>query len=406
MNKRQFLQSGLGAGLLTPLLGKTGQDQPSSMPSLHDPVRLGAWNLPNRIVMAPLTRSRASTGRVPNELMAEYYRQRATAGLIISEATAISPQAVGYADTPGLWSEEQVAGWKLVTQAVHEAGGRILAQLWHVGRISDPVFLDGNLPVAPSAIRPAGTVSLVRPRKEFVTPRALEPDEIPGIIADYKKAADNAKRAGFDGVELHGANGYLPDQFLQDSTNQRTDDYGGSVEKRARFLLEALDALIAVWGPERVGLHLAPRCDAHDMGDSDPAATFGHVADESRRRGIAFLFLREGVTTPGDYQALPGTEAEVARQLAALDEPRLAPELKKRFAGPIINNMNLTPAQATELLRRGEADALSWGRQYIANPDLVARFAHNAPLNAPNPATFYGGGKEGYTDYPSLPKAK
>lgn len=355
--------------------------------------------------MAPLTRSRASAGRVPNELMAEYYRQRATAGLIISEATAISPQAVGYADTPGLWSEEQVAGWKAVTQAVHQAGGRILAQLWHVGRISDPLFLDGSLPVAPSAIRPAGTVSLVRPKKEFVTPRALESDEIPAIIADYKKAAENAKRAGFDGVELHGANGYLPDQFLQDSTNQRTDGYGGSIENRARFMLEALDALIAVWGPERVGLHLAPRCDAHDMGDSDPAATFGHVAGEARRRGIAFLFLREGVTTPGDYQATPGS-GEISRQLAALDEPRLAPVLKKRFAGPLINNMNLTLAQATELLRRGEADAISWGRQYIANPDLAARFAKNAPLNEPDPTTFYGRGEEGYTNYPSLPVEK
>lgn len=376
------------------------------MPSLHDPVRIGAWSLPNRIIMAPLTRSRASAGRVPNQLMAEYYRQRATAGLIISEATAISPQGVGYADTPGLWSEEQVTGWKLVTQAVHEAGGLILAQLWHVGRISDPIFLDGTLPVAPSAVRPAGTVSLVRPRKEFVTPRALETGEIPGIIADYKKAAENAKLAGFDGVELHGANGYLPDQFLQDSTNRRDDAYGGSIANRARFMLEALDALIAVWGPERVGLHLAPRCDAHDMGDSDPAATFGHVADEARQRGIAFLFLREGVTTPGDYQAIPASEAEVARQIAALDEPRLAPSLKKRFAGPLINNMNLTPAQAAELLRRGEADAFSWGRQYIANPDLAARFAKNVPLNEPNTATFYGGGQEGYTDYPSLSQEK
>jgi 2,4-dienoyl-CoA reductase-like NADH-dependent reductase (Old Yellow Enzyme family) len=232
---------------------------------------------------------------VPNELMARYYAERASAGLIISEATSVTPQGVGYADTPGIWSDEQVEGWKRVTQAVHAAGGRIVLQLWHVGRISDPMFLDGDLPVAPSAIAAGGHVSLVRPERPFVTPRALELDEIPGIVAAYRKGAENAKKAGFDGVEIHGANGYLLDQFLQDSTNRRTDAYGGPIENRARLLLEVVDAAIDVWGAGRVGVHLAPRGDAHTMGDSDPAATFGYVARELGRRKIAFIFTRESI---------------------------------------------------------------------------------------------------------------
>jgi 2,4-dienoyl-CoA reductase-like NADH-dependent reductase (Old Yellow Enzyme family) len=226
------------------------------MPTLQDPIHIGAWNLRNRIVMAPLTRCRCSDGRVPNELMAEYYRQRSGAGMIISEATSISAMGVGYPDTPGIWSDEQVEGWKSITNAVHEQGGTILLQLWHVGRISDPSYLDGKLPVAPSAIAADGHVSLIRPKKEFVTPRALELEEIPGIVADYRKGAENAKAAGFDGVELHGANGYLLDQFLQDTTNKRTDVYGGSIENRARLMFEAVDAAISVWGADRVGLHL------------------------------------------------------------------------------------------------------------------------------------------------------
>lgn len=263
------------------------------MPSLFDPLLIGDLLLPNRIVMAPLTRSRAGAARVPNELMARYYADRASAGLIVSEATSVTPQGVGYADTPGIWSDEQVAGWKIVTDAVHQAGGRIFMQLWHVGRVSDPIFLDGALPVAPSAIAPGGHVSLVRPERPFVTPRALALDEIPAIVAAYRKGAENAKAAGFDGVEIHGANGYLLDQFLQDSTNQRTDAYGGPIENRARLLLEVTDAAIDVWGAQRVGVHLAPRGDAHSMGDSDPLATFGHVARELGRRKIAFVFARE-----------------------------------------------------------------------------------------------------------------
>jgi 2,4-dienoyl-CoA reductase-like NADH-dependent reductase (Old Yellow Enzyme family) len=350
---------------------------------LLEPVRIGDWDLPNRMIMAPLTRCRASEGRVPNALMAEYYAQRATAGLILSEATAVTPMGVGYPDTPGIWSDDQVEGWKLVTKAVHDAGGRILCQLWHVGRISHPHYLGGELPVAPSPIRPRGHVSILRPKVKFPVPRPLETEEIPAVVEAYRKGAENALRAGFDGVELHGANGYLLDQFLQDSTNQRTDAYGGSAENRARLMLETVDAAISVWGPGKVGLHIAPRCDSHDEGDSDPLATFGHVARETGRRGIAFLFAREG-------QA----------------EPRIGPELKKIFGGPFIANQGLTLEDGEAILARGEADAISWGQQFIANPDMVRRHAEDAPLNEPNPETFYGVSvddpRTGYTDYPFL----
>ncbi|MBK1831848.1 alkene reductase [Verrucomicrobiaceae bacterium R5-34] len=341
--------------------------------------RIGAWQLPNRLVMAPLTRCRASEGRVPNAMMAEYYAQRASAGLIISEATSVCPMGVGYPNTPGIWSEDQVAGWKLVTDAVHAAGGRIILQLWHVGRISDPVYLDGAQPVAASAIAAEGHVSLIRPEKAFETPRALELDEIPAVIEAYRKGAENAKKAGFDGVELHGANGYLLDQFLQSSTNQREDAYGGSIENRARLMLETVDAAISVWGADRVGLHLAPRCDAHDMGDAHPEETFGYVARAMKQRGIAFLFAREG-----------------------MEEPRLGPMLKKEFGGAFIANQELSFADGEKLVEAGEADAISWGKRFIANPDLAERLQEGAELNEPQPETFYGDGPEGYTDYPSL----
>ncbi len=353
------------------------------MPSLFDPLAMGELTLPNRIVMAPLTRSRAEGRRVPNGLMIEYYRQRASAGLIISEATVVTPMGVGYADTPGIWSDEQVAGWREVTGAVHEAGGRIFLQLWHVGRVSHPLFLDGELPVAPSAIAPQGHVSLVRPKTPYVTPRALGREEIPGIIAAFARGAENAERAGFDGVELHGANGYLLDQFLQDGSNRRDDDYGGSVENRARLLLEATDAAIAVWGPGRVGVHLAPRGDAHSMGDSDREAIFGHVVRELARRRIAFLFAREHP-----------------------EGGRLGPQLKAAFGGVYIANEKLTRASAQNLLDRGEADAVAFGKLFIANPDLVGRFRSGAPLNDPRPELFYGGGPAGYTDYPVLPETE
>lgn len=349
------------------------------MPTLFDPLDLGELTLPNRIIAAPVTRCRAAPGRVPNELMADYYAQRATAGLIISEATSVCPMGVGYPNTPGLWSQEQVEGWKKVTTAVHKAGGRIFAQLWHVGRITAPLYLDGKLPEAPSAIKPAGHVSLVRPKQEYVTPRALETSEIPGIIETFRKAAMNAQMADFDGVEIHGANGYLLDQFLQDSSNTRTDDYGGSIANRARLLLEVTDAAASVFGPELVGMHLAPRCDAHDVGDSDPLATFSYVARELREKGVAFICARE-------HQ---GPDS-------------IGPQLKKIFGGPYIANEGFTRESAEAALTAGSADAVAWGQLFIANPDLVARFAKNAPLNTPDPKTFYAEGPEGYTDYPRL----
>ncbi len=263
------------------------------MSILFEPLTVGDLRLPNRIVMAPLTRSRAGESRVPNALMAEYYAQRADAGLIISEATSVTPMGVGYAGTPGIWSPEQVKGWKLTTRAVHERGGLIFLQLWHVGRISHPMFLGGEPPVAPSAVAANGHVSLVRPEQPYPTPRALEASEIPGIVEAYRRGAENAKAAGFDGVEIHGANGYLLDQFLQDVSNKRTDAYGGSVENRARLMLEVADAVITVWGPGRVGMHLAPRGDAHSMGGNDLAATFTYVAEALGQRNIAFLCARE-----------------------------------------------------------------------------------------------------------------
>jgi N-ethylmaleimide reductase len=353
------------------------------MTKLFDPLQVGDLLLPNRVILAPLTRCRASAGRIPNALNAEYYAQRASAGLILSEATSIDPLGVGYPDTPGIWSDEQVQGWKGVTQAVHASGGRIFLQLWHVGRVSDPDFLGGQLPVAPSAIAPLGHVSLLRPQREYAAPRALETGEIAAIVEAYRKGAENAKKAGFDGVELHGANGYLLDQFLQDSTNKRTDRYGGSIENRARLMLEATDAVISVWGANRVGMHLAPRCDAHSMGDSDPLATFGYVAEQLGKRGIAFIFTRE-----------------------SLGENRISPQLKKRFGGVLIANEGFNRETAQQVLDAGEADAVSFGKLFIANPDLPRRLQLNVPLNPFDAKTFYGYGlpdpQVGYTDYPGL----
>jgi 2,4-dienoyl-CoA reductase-like NADH-dependent reductase (Old Yellow Enzyme family) len=356
-----------------------GPDYIADMSILHDPLRVGALTLPNRIIMAPLTRCRAGTGRVPTDLMAEYYTQRASAGLILSEATSVDPMGVGYPDTPGIWTDEQVAGWKKVTTAVHAAGGRMFLQLWHVGRVSDPVYLNGALPVAPSAIAAAGHVSQIRPQKSFVTPRALGLAELPRIVTAYRLGAVNALRAGFDGVEVHGANGYLLDQFLQDGTNHRTDEYGGSVANRARLALEVTDAIISVWGADRVGYHLAPRGGAHDIKDSNPAATFGYLAAELGRRKLAFLCARE-----------------------SLETPRLGPELKRIFGGIYIVNEGFTPASAETVVAAGEADAVAWGKLFIANPDLPRRLQLAASLNVPDSATFYGGSVRGYTDYPTL----
>ncbi|HLH51168.1 MAG TPA: alkene reductase [Roseiarcus sp.] len=353
------------------------------MSLLFEPIAIGDLRLPNRILMAPLTRTRAvGEGRIPNALMRDYYVQRASAGLIFSEATSVTPLGVGYPRTPGIWSGEQVEGWRRIVDAVHKAGGRMLLQLWHVGRVSDPSYHNGALPVAPSAIALKGHVRLVRPERPYVAPRALETDEIPGIVEAFRKGAENAKAAGFDGVEIHGANGYLLDQFLQDSTNKRDDKYGGPIENRARLMLDVTDAVVSVWGPGRVGMHLAPRADSHDMGDSDLAATFGYVARELGKRRIAFICARE-----------------------SLKAPRLGPSLKKTFGGVYIANENFDRESAEQVLAAGEADAIAFGKLFIANPDLPRRFALNAPLNEWNTATFYAEGPEGYTDYPALAEA-
>lgn len=352
------------------------------MSTFSSSLQVGGLTLPNRVIMAPLTRMQAGPGRVPTDRMVEYYRQRASAGLIITEATSVTAQGVGYPNTPGIWSDEQVEGWKKITDAVHQRGGRIVVQLWHVGRISDPSLLDGELPVAPSAIAAQGEVSALRPKRPYVTPRALRLDEIPGIVAAFRKGAENAKRAGFDGVELHSANGYLLDQFLQDSTNHRDDAYGGSIENRARLLLEATDACIDVWGADRVGVHLSPQGKAHSISDSNPAATFGYVAREMKQRNVAFLCIRE-----------------------PLSDGRLLPQLKQAFGGVVFANDGFNQDTGATVLRAGEADAVAYGVLFIANPDLPERFARNAQLNVPNPATFYSGTEEGYIDYPALQAA-
>jgi 2,4-dienoyl-CoA reductase-like NADH-dependent reductase (Old Yellow Enzyme family) len=350
------------------------------MPTLFDPIRLGGLDLPNRVIMAPLTRMRADPEtRAPTALVAEQYVQRASAGLILAEATSVDPMGVGYAGTPGIWSPEQVAGWKQVTSAVHAAGGRIALQLWHVGRISEPLVLDGRTPISASAIAASGYISQQRPKRPFPVPRALELDEIPGVVEGFRQAAENAQAAGFDGVEIHGANGYLLDQFLQDNSNKRTDAYGGPVQNRARLHLEIADACISVWGAERVGMHLAPRGDAQDMGDSDAPGTFGYLAGELGKRGLGYLFLREYV-----------------------GPDRLAPLIKKAFGGPVIVNEQYTLEQSIADLDAGVADAVGFGRTFIANPDLPARLRLGAPLNELNPATLYAPGPAGYTDYPFL----
>jgi 2,4-dienoyl-CoA reductase-like NADH-dependent reductase (Old Yellow Enzyme family) len=349
------------------------------MPSLFDPVKIGAIELNSRIVMAPLTRCRAEEGRVPGDLMLEYYSQRASAGLIITEATAVTPMGVGYPDTPGIWNQAQVGGWRRITDAVHAKGGKIVLQLWHVGRVSDPMYLDGALPVAPSAIAPAGHVSLVRPERPFTTPRALETEEIADIVEAFRQGAENAQAAGFDGVEIHAANGYLIDQFLQDSSNRRTDIYGGSIENRARLLLEITDAVLSVWEPGRVGVHLAPRGDAHDVGDSDPAAVFGHVVRALSDRHIAFICARE-----------------------AEGEDSLVPTMKQLFSGAFIANERFTGESANAWIEDGRVDAVAFGVPFIANPDLPQRLRQKAPLNEPDRTTFYGSGAEGYTTYPVI----
>lgn len=357
------------------------------MPTLFDPIRVGDLTLPHRIAMAPLTRNRAGAGNVPTPLNATYYAQRASAALIVSEATPVCAEGHGYPATPGMHDDAQQAGWRPVTEAVHAAGGRIFLQLWHVGRISHPSLQPGGaLPVAPSALRPAGQAFTYQGLQDFVTPRALAAAELPGVVAAFAQAARRAMAAGFDGVEVHGANGYLLDQFLRSSTNRRDDAWGGSIEKRARLLLEVVDAVVAACGAGRVGVRISPENSFNDIGDENPDATFAHVARELGRRRIAYLHVLEG-----DMAAPPGTPRKV--DYAAL---------KRAFGGVYMANNGYVRATAMTAVEQGRADLVAFGRDFLANPDLPERLRRTAPLNAPDGATFYGGAEKGYTDYPTL----
>jgi N-ethylmaleimide reductase len=358
------------------------QTRPKVAPDLFTPLALGPLTLPNRIVMAPLTRSRAAAGNVPTQLNALYYAQRASAGLIISEATQVAPEGQGYISTPGIHSAEQVQGWRCVTGAVHASGGRIVLQLWHVGRISHQSFQPGGAsPIAPSAIKPNGQAYTVNGFEPIPTPRALETHEIPGVVAQYAQGARNAMAAGFDGVEVHGANGYLIDQFLRDGTNKRADAYGGAIENRVRFLLEVIDAVTAEVGADRTGLRISPQNGQNDIADSDPQRLFNHVASALSGRGLAFLHAIEGDTggtpvPPFDYG-----------------------EIKRRFGGIVIANNGFDKERANAAIEQGRADLVAFGKPFIGNPDLVTRLYLDAPLNR---ETLYGGGEQGYTDYPLL----
>ncbi len=353
---------------------------------LFTPLKLGSIELPNRIVMAPLTRNRAGDGNVPQAVNAIYYAQRATAGLIISEASQIAPMAQGYPATPGIHSADQVKGWRRVTDAVHAAGGRMFMQLWHVGRISHPSLLpDGALPVSPSAIRPAGMAVTYTGMQPFVTPRALDADEIPGLLEDYRRAAQNAVDAGFDGVEIHAANGYLLDQFLRDGTNQRTDQYGGSITNRVRLLLEVVATVCKVWDAGSVGVRISPINPFNDMRDSNPQALFNQVVESLDPFGLAYLHVME--VAIGGSEPLPSFDFT---------------ELRHRFRGPYMANGGYDKARANLAIAENRVDCVAFGVPYIANPDLVERYAKDMPLNIADQNTFYGGNEQGYTDYPVL----
>lgn len=360
----------------------------TSSADLFKPFRLGSLTLNNRIVMAPLTRSRAGKGDAQGPMNAEYYAQRASAGLIISEATQISQQGKGYAFTPGIYTEQQIAGWKLVTDSVHANNGLIFAQLWHVGRISHPdLQIDHQLPVAPSAIRPLGKAYTESGFKEFVTPRALETHEISGIIDQYSHAGLCAKQAGFDGIEIHAANGYLLDQFLRDKTNKRTDQYGGSLVNRARLMLEVVEALTHVWPADRIGIRLSPVSPVNDIEDNHPMTTFTYVVEQLNRFHLAYIHCIEGVTIgprtiPADFSFA---------------------DLRKAFHGVYMANNGYDLELALQARRENLADLICFGRPFIANPDLVKRFMTNATLAAEAPKeTWYGNGAHGYTDWPTI----
>lgn len=352
--------------------------------NLFSPVKVGSYTLPNRMVMAPMTRLRAIDS-VPQPLMATYYAQRVSAGLIVTECTMVSPLSLGYMNCPGIYSSEQVAGWREVTEAVHAKGGRIFLQLWHSGRVSHPSLLGGELPVAPSAVAAVGELHTPDGKRPMEAPRALETHEISEIVEQFRKGAENALAAGFDGVELHGAFGYLIDQFLQDGSNQRTDEYGGSIEKRSRFLLEVVEAVSSVWGADRVGIKLSPSNTFYGMFDSNPKATFGYVIDALNRFGLGYLHLME----PNEVDL---ATRDVLQSVTSLFRPI--------FKGTLITNGGYDQEKGNAILASGDADLVSFGKLFIANPDLPKRFELKAPLNAPDPKTFYAPDEKGYTDYP------
>lgn len=355
--------------------------------TLFASVKLGGIEAPNRILMAPLTRGRAGKGYVPNELAVEYYRQRASAGLIISEATGISQEGLGWPSAPGIWTDEQVEGWKKVTSAVHEANGRIIMQLWHMGRLVHSVFNDGKAPISASATKAEGKAHTPQGRLELEEARPLEVSEVPRLIADFVHAAENAKRAGFDGVQIHAANGYLIDQFLRNGTNLRTDEYGGSPEKRIRLLREITEALIGIWGADRVSVRLSPNGDSQGVDDSDPAALFPLAAEMLHDLGIGFLELRE-----------PGPDGT----FGSTDVPKLSPAIREKFKGPLVLNSDYTVEDAQRDLESGVADAISFGRPFISNPDLVERIRVGAEWTTNDMTHWYTPGPEGYIDYPKL----
>jgi len=353
-------------------------------PDLFSAFKIGDITLSNRMVMAPLTRNRAATGNIPQSINVEYYRQRASAGLIITEASQISPEGVGYPSTPGIHSDEQVAGWRNVTDAVHNEGGRIFVQLWYCGRISHPSLLPNQqAPVAPSAIRPEGEAVTAEGMQAFVEPRALSTDEIPGIVAQYKQAATQAKAAGFDGIEIHAANGYLIDQFLRDGSNQRTDEYGGNIENRMRFLNEILDTVSEVWPAHRIGVRLTPENSFNSMSDSNPQQHFDYIVQQLATRGLAYLHILEG---------------DMMSQQRNVDYRKL----RDSFGGAYMANNGYDKTRAQTAIAEGDCDLIAFGVLFLSNPDLVKRFKVDATLNTIDKSTFYGGNETGYTDYPFL----
>jgi N-ethylmaleimide reductase len=355
---------------------------------LLEPVELGRYTLPNRMMMSAMTRNRAGEGDVPTASVVRYYEQRSGAGLIITEGSPISPQGIGYPSTPGVHSDDQVDGWRRVTEAVHGAGGRIFLQLWHVGRISHPSMQEGGaLPIAPSAIAPEGEIFTPTGPQPFVTPRALELEEIPGLVDQFRSGAKRALEAGFDGVEIHGATGYILDEFLRDGANHREDEYGGTVENRARLLLKVADAAIEVWGADRVGVKLSPTQLFNSMSDSDPAATLGYVVPRLGERGIAYLHVVE----PDPEEGIPEDWLAVT-----------AASFRDRFSGALVGGGGYDRERAEAAIVAGEIDVVAFGQLFLANPDLAVRFAEGAELNVPDPETFYGGGDAGYIDYPEL----